>query len=138
MVFSRRQVMVAGIGAVAMPLAGCTGAQIANFQQQWSNFVDQVNGILSKGCGFLPGFVATANSIEAVVAVFFPSGAAAIAAGASAIAAVAGAICSTVPVVPPAALGARLRANTAAGVATFVGNTTINGRVVPIHGYSVR
>jgi hypothetical protein len=126
------------VSAAVTPLAGCTAAQIAQFQSDWSNFVDKVNAILAKGCGLLPGFISTANSIEAVVGQFYASGAAAIAAGAAAIAAVASAICSTIPTVPPAALRAKLRTAAATGVPTIVGNVTINGRVIPITGYGVR
>lgn len=132
---SRRAILS---GAAVLPLAGCTSVQIANFQQQWANFIDSVNSILSKGCGALPGFVATANTIEAVVAAFYPTGAAAIAAGAAAIAAVAGAICNTVPAAPKTALSANLLSNTSAGIVTFVGNTNVNGRIIPVQGYSVR
>ncbi len=135
--YSRRQILLSGsAAAVAMPIAGCTSTQIAQFQAQWSNFVDQVNGYLAAGCGALPGFIATANSIEAVVAAFYASGALAIAAGAAAVQAVASAICSMVPSAPPAALAARL-AKATPNIPTVVGNVTINGRVIPIHGYGV-
>lgn len=132
---SRRTLLAS---AAPLILVGCPAAQEAQFAQSWSNFVDTVNQILAKGCGVLPGFTATANSIEAVVGAFYPSAAAAIAAGAAAITAVASSICSAVPAAPPAALSHKLRANTAAGIASFVGNVNINGRVIPITGYSVR
>lgn len=130
-----RRILLAG--AAAMPLAGCTTAQIAQFQQQWSNFVDQVNGYLAKGCGLVPGFIATANSIEAVVAAFYPTASAAIAAGSAAVQAVASTICGMVPSAPPAALAAKLRAATPS-VPTVVGNVTVNGRVIPVTGYGIR
>lgn len=135
---SRRVLLTSGAVLAAGTLAACTAAQQAQFAQDWSNFVDQVNSILAKGCGALPGFTATANSIEAVVGAFYPSAAAAIAAGAAAVAAVANTICSTVPSAPPATLSAKLRANTLKGAASFVGNVTVNGKVIPITGYSVR
>lgn len=135
--FDRRKMLLASVGAVAMPLAGCTSAQIANFQQQWDNFVDQVNQYLAAGCGLIPGFIASANSIAAVVAAFYPSGAAAIAAGAAAVQAVASAICNMVPVAP-AQLSARLHKAAATGVPTVVGNVQVNGKVIPIRGYGLR
>ncbi len=135
--YSRRKILLMGsAAAVAMPIAGCTSTQIAQFQAQWSNFVDQVNGYLAAGCGLIPGFIATANSIESVVAAFYPTGAAAIAAGSAAVQAVASAICSMVPSAPPAALAAKL-ARATPNVPTVVGNVTINGHVIPIHGYGV-
>ena len=134
---SRRQILLSGgAAAVAMPIAGCTSMQIAQFQAQWSNFVDQVNSQLAAGCGLIPGFIATANSIEAVVAAFYPTAGIAISAGAAAVQAVASAICSMVPVAP-ATLAARL-AKATPNVPTVVGNVTINGRVIPIHGYGVQ
>ena len=132
-----RRMFVATVAPGAL-LAGCTSTQIATFQQQWSNFVDQVNSILAAGCGLLPGFIATANTIEAVVAAFYASASAAIAAGAAAIQAVASALCSTVPTVPPAALAAKLHAAAATGVPAIVGNITINGKVIPVHGYGLQ
>lgn len=134
---NRRQALSLSVSAVALSVASCTSAQIATFQQQWSNFIDQVNSYLAAGCGLIPGFIATANSIEAVVAVFYPSGAAAIAAGSAAVQAVASAICSMVPVAPQS-LSKRLHAARLTSVPTIVGNVAINGRVIPIHGYGVR
>ncbi len=133
--FTRRMMLLSG---VCVPLAGCTATQIAQFQAQWSNFVDQVNAILRVGCGSIPGFIATANSIEAVVTAFYPSGAMAIAAGAAAVQAVAGAICSMVPSAPPAALRSKLRRAATTNIPTVVGNVTINGRVIPVTGYGAR
>ncbi len=132
---NRRHIVLA-IPAVAM--AGCTTAQIAQFQQEWSNFVDKVNALLAKGCGLLPGFIATANSIEAIASVFYPSGAMAIAAGAAGVQAVASAICGMVPVAPPAVVAGRLHAARLSGIPTIAGNVVINGRVIPIAGYGVR
>lgn len=123
------------LGSAAIPLAGCTATQLAQFQAQWSNFVDQVNAILRVGCGLIPGFIATANSIAAVAGAFYPSGAAAVAAGAAAVQAVASAICGMIPAAPPAALRSKLRRAAATNIPTIVGNITINGRVIPVHGY---
>ena len=126
------------IVAAGGTLAACTAAQEAQFATDWSNFVDKVNAILAKGCGALPGFTATANSIEAVVGAFYPTASAAIAAGAAAISAVASSICSAIPAAPPATMAARLKARTKAGLQTFVGNVNVNGKVIPIQGYSVK
>jgi hypothetical protein len=133
---NRRKLLVLAIPAVAM--AGCTSTQIAQFQQEWSNFVDKVNALLAKGCGLLPGFIATANSIEAIAAVFYPSGAMAIAAGAAGVQAVASAICGMIPAGPPPVVAARLHAARLSGIPTIAGNVVINGRVIPISGYGVR
>ncbi len=140
-----RRHLVLAIPAVA--LTGCTSAQIAQFQQDWSNFVDRVNALLRKGCGALPGFIATANTIEAVAGAFYPAASAAIAAGAAGVQAVASAICGMVPVAPPPVLAARLHRARLSGIPTVVGNVVIkdingnvviNGRVIPIAGYGVR
>lgn len=134
---TRRNVLLAGVGVGTLALGACTAAQETQFAAQWSNFVDQVNAILSKGCGLLPAFVATANTIEAVATQFYPAIAAAVAAGAAGVQAVAGALCSTTPSAPPAALGAKLRRAAVSGIPTFVGNVTVNGRVIPVSGYGL-
>jgi hypothetical protein len=126
------------VSAAAVPLAGCQGIDIAKFQAEWNNFVDQVNGILAAGCGLVPGFIATANSIAAVVAAFYPAATAAIAAGAAAVQAVAGAICSMVPSAPPAQLAAKLVRAAETRIPIVIGNVVINGKVIPIRGYGSR
>lgn len=125
-------------GAALVALTGCTATQEAQFAANWSNFVDKVNAIVSKGCGLLPAFVASANTVEALATALYPSVGAAIAAGAAGIQAVAGSLCSTTPAAPPAALARKLRRAATSGVPTFVGNVTVNGKVVPVTGYGLR
>lgn len=134
---TRRKALLVG-AAAPIALAGCTATQIATATQNWSNFVDQVNQYLAAGCGALPGFVASVNTIEAVVGVLYPSAAAAVAAGAAAVQAVAGAICKTVPSSAPAVLSSKLRASASTGIAVFVGNLNLNGHVIPVTGYGLR
>lgn len=122
----------------ALAVAGCTSAQEAQFAADWSNFVDQVNAIVSKGCGLLPSFVASANSIETIAGALYPTAAAAIAAGAAGVQAVANSICSTVPAAPPASLAYKLRRSVASGVPVIVGNVTINGKTIPVTGYGLK
>lgn len=120
-------------------LVGCTAAQQAQWAQQWSNFVDQVNSILSKGCSsVVPAFVATANTIEAVAAILYPGIVGAISGGIAAVQAVAGVLCKTTPSAPPAQLRAKLRRAATTNIPTFVGNVVINGQVVPVNGYGIR
>lgn len=131
-----RRMLLAGVApGAALVVAGCTSTQEAQFAQQWSNFIDQVTTIVSKGCGIVQGFIPTANTIEAIVSALYPAAAAAIAAGAAAVNSVASAICSAVQSAPPAALK-RLR-GAARGITppAFVGNVVVNGKVVPVVGY---
>lgn len=138
--FTRRIFLASVAPGAALVAAGCTPGQIAQAQQNLANFVDDVNNVLRAGCStLLPAFTVTANTVEAVAAVLYPSVAAAVAAGALAVTNVANAICSAVPAAPVAQLRAKsLKARKLGLAAPVIGNININGQVIPIHGYTVK
>ena len=134
MQLTRRKLLATAAPAAAFALAGCSSTQIATAEQDWANFVDQVNKLLAGGCSLLPGFVATANTISAVVTALYPTIGAAIAAGSSAVQAVANAICGAIPANPPVSLRRKLKASSPA-LPVHVGDVTIGGKPIPIIGY---
>lgn len=135
MQLSRRKLLVSAAPVVALGLVGlggCTSSQLAQAEQDWNNFIDQVNGLLAAGCGFVPGVIATASTISAVVGALYPSIGAAIAAGAGAVQAVAGAICTALSANPVSMKKRLLRSTPSVPVAV---TTIINGKPVQIVVY---
>lgn len=136
MQLTRRKLMACAAPAVVLGLSGCAG-QLAQAQQDWNNFVDEVNAIVAQGCnGIIPSFIATANTISAVVTALYPSVGAAIAAGAGAVQAAANAICSAVPTSPPAVASLKKRLlRSSRNLAVVIGTVVINGKPVQVVGY---
>ena len=135
MQLSRRKLLSCTAPVVALGLVGlggCTSTQLAQAEQDWNTFVDQVNALLAAGCGFVPGVLATASTISAVVGALYPSLGAAIAAGSSAVQAVAGAICTAISANPVSMKKRLLRSTPNVPVAV---TTVINGKPVLIVVY---
>jgi len=120
------------VPAAALALAGCTSAQIAVFEQDWTTFVQQVQSVVNEVQSYIP----TIESVAATMAALFgPEWAATVALTSQIINEVIAAIESALGQLPASArvaVRARLRAS-APGTEVTIG--TIPGTAVVVSGY---
>lgn len=126
-----RRVLLAGASAAA--LGACAGkTDFASIQEQWNQFVDRVQAQMAKGCAVGLPYIPTVETIAAAVAALW--GPAAIATAGSifnSVAAVVNVLCGAAA----PALQGKLRASTP-GAPVYIGDVTVNGNVVHVHGFN--